>query len=75
MATYHICDICVEEMPQDEKRQCFIQIGSKKTYRQINPDYDGLPYINIECCPSCAKKVEKNIEALNTRTERSDTHE
>lgn len=73
MAIYHVCDICGGDMPKDEKRQCFVQVGAKKTFREINPDYDGLPHVNIECCPSCAKRIAASISAMQnirTRAER-----
>lgn len=67
MATYHVCDICGDDMPKDVTRQCFVQVGAKNTYREVNPNYDGLPYVNVECCPNCARKVATAIEALQAK--------
>ena len=68
MATYHVCDVCGADMPKDETQQCFVQVGRKKTFRETNPDYDGLPHVSIECCLSCAKRIAASISAMqNTR--------
>lgn len=66
MANYHVCDICGRMMPKDEKQHCFIHIGAKKTFRDINPDYDGIPYVNIEVCPQCAKDTAYDIKRTKT---------
>lgn len=67
MATYHVCDICGDDMPREEKRQCFVKVGARKTFREVNPDYDGLPHVSMECCPRCAKRVADAIGALRNR--------
>lgn len=67
MATYHVCDICGDTMPKDEEKQCFVCIGAKKTFRQIDPDYDGLPHVDIECCPKCAKRLASSIDVMKNK--------
>lgn len=61
MATYHVCDICGDDMPKDETRQCFVQVGAKKKFRETTPD------VNIECCPQCAKRIASTISAMQSR--------
>lgn len=61
MATYNECDICGKKSQDDSAIKCFVQVGAKKTFREINPDYDGLPHINLECCAECSEGLRKSI--------------
>lgn len=47
-----------------------IKIGTENTLREFNPDYPGSgnPYLNIECCKSCAKAIRLQINGMKGRT-------
>lgn len=64
MATYHVCDICGQELPFDEDQQAYVLIGCRRTDRTINSDCDDLMHRDLECCFNCANKVSGYIAEL-----------
>lgn len=63
MATYHVCDICGKELPQDKDNQYFLQIGPKGSYeRTMGPII--VIHRNDEICLKCAHRINDYVVGL-----------
>lgn len=73
MATYHTCDICGKELPDDPKEQAYVSIGSRQVIKELlyysSTSFQKLPgtlEAHIECANEVAEyiNVKRNFNGL-----------